>query len=62
MVMDKDKIDQIIAKYNGEERSVIQVLMDIQHENHWLPREVLQTVSEKLERAFKRDNGSSYLL
>jgi NADH:ubiquinone oxidoreductase subunit E len=48
VVMDNDKIDQIIAKYNGEERAVIQVLMDIQHENHWLPREVLLTVSEKL--------------
>jgi NADH-quinone oxidoreductase subunit E len=46
--MDKDKIDRIIDKYNGKASSVIQVLMDIQHENHWLPREVLHRVSEKL--------------
>jgi NADH-quinone oxidoreductase subunit E len=47
--MDKDQIDRIIGKYNGKESSVIQVLMDIQHENHWLPREVLQMVSERLD-------------
>ena len=47
--MDKDQIDRIIGKYNGKDSSVIQVLMDIQHENHWLPREVLHMVSERLD-------------
>jgi NADH-quinone oxidoreductase subunit E len=47
--MDKDRIDQIIDEHKGKPNSVIQVLMDIQHENHWLPRDVLEKVSQKLE-------------
>ena len=46
--MDSAKIDEIINKYEGKANSVIMVLMDIQHENHWLPREVLERVSDKL--------------
>jgi len=47
--MDNDRIDQIIDEHKGKPNSVIQVLMEIQHENHWLPREVLEKVSQKLE-------------
>jgi NADH-quinone oxidoreductase subunit E len=47
--MDNDRIDRIIDKYQSKPSSVIQVLMEIQHENHWLPREVLEKVSKKLE-------------
>jgi NADH-quinone oxidoreductase subunit E len=43
------RIDQIIAKHHGEASSLIQVLLDIQSENHWLPKEVLERVSEKLQ-------------
>ncbi len=46
--MNDDRIDQIIEKYQGKARFVIQILMDIQHENHWLPKEVLEKVSKKL--------------
>ncbi len=46
--MNDDRIDQIIEKYDGKSRFVIQILMDIQHENHWLPKEVLEKVSKKL--------------
>ncbi len=46
--MDSKRIDEIINKYEGMANSVIMVLMDIQHENHWLPREVLEKVSNKL--------------
>ncbi len=46
--MDNDRIDQIIDKYEGKASSVIQVLLEIQRENRWLPREVLEKVSEKL--------------
>ncbi len=52
--MDKDRIDQIIDKYEGKASSLIQVLMDIQEENHWLPREVLKKVSEKLGVSFRQ--------
>jgi NADH-quinone oxidoreductase subunit E len=46
--MDYDKIDQIIDKHQGEASSLIQVLLEIQSENHWLPKEALERVSEKL--------------
>lgn len=47
--MDKTRIDQIIDKYGGEASSLIQVLLQIQSENHWLPREALERVSERLQ-------------
>jgi NADH-quinone oxidoreductase subunit E len=47
--MDNDRIDQIIAKHNGEPSSLIQVLLEIQSENHWLPKEALERVAEKLD-------------
>ncbi|MDP6127716.1 MAG: NAD(P)H-dependent oxidoreductase subunit E [Dehalococcoidales bacterium] len=46
--MDDKRTDQIINKYQGKSSSLIQILMDIQSENHWLPRRVLERVSEKL--------------
>ena len=46
--MNDTEIDRIIDKYAGKPNAVIMVLMDIQHENRWLPREVLVKVSEKL--------------
>jgi len=46
--MDMDRVDQIIDRHGGEESSLIQVLLDIQAENHWLPREALERVGEKL--------------
>ena len=47
--MDHDKIDQIINKYQGDASSLIQVLLEIQSENRWLPKEVLEKVSKKLK-------------
>lgn len=47
--MDNERIDQIIDKHNSEASSLIQVLLEIQSENHWLPKEVLERVSEKLQ-------------
>jgi NADH-quinone oxidoreductase subunit E len=47
--MENEKIDRIIDQYKGKASSVIQVLMEIQSENHWLPREVLERVSSKLD-------------
>ena len=49
MGMDIDRIDQIIDKHQSEASSLIQVLLEIQSENHWLPREALQRISERLE-------------
>ena len=47
--MDIDKIDQIIDEHQGEASSLIQVLLAIQSENRWLPKEALERVSEKLQ-------------
>jgi NADH-quinone oxidoreductase subunit E len=47
--MDNDRIDQIIDKHQGEASSLIQVLLEIQSENRWLPKEALERVSEKLQ-------------
>ena len=43
-----DRIDQIVDKHGGEASALIQILLDIQAENHWLPKEALERVSEKL--------------
>jgi NADH-quinone oxidoreductase subunit E len=52
--MDNDRIDQIIDEHQGEASSLIQVLLAIQSENHWLPKETLARVSEKLQVPFTR--------
>jgi NADH-quinone oxidoreductase subunit E len=47
--MDIERIDGIIDKHQAEASSLIQILLEIQGENHWLPREALERVSEKLQ-------------
>ena len=43
-----NKIDQIANKYQNDPSMVIQILLEIQRENRWLPKEALIRVSEKL--------------
>ena len=52
--MDKGKIDKIIEKYPSDPSSLIQVLLEIQRENHWLPKEAIERVSEKLQDPLNR--------
>ena len=52
--MDTDRIDQIIDKHQGEASSLIQVLLEIQKENRWLPKDVLRKVSERLKVPLNR--------
>jgi len=47
--MDIKRIDEIIDKHNADPSSLIQVLLQIQSENHWLPREALERVAERLD-------------
>jgi NADH-quinone oxidoreductase subunit E len=42
------RIDQIIDKYEGEEGILIQLLLDIQQELNWIPREVAERISQRL--------------
>ena len=60
--MDNERIDQIIDKHHGEASSLIQVLLEIQSENHWLPKEALERVSEKLTGSFNPGTAYRYLL
>ena len=46
--MDIARIDHIVDKHQGEASALIQVLLEIQSDNHWLPREALERVSERL--------------
>jgi NADH-quinone oxidoreductase subunit E len=52
--MDTERIDQIIGSHNSEASSLIQILLEIQSENSWLPKEVLERVSEKLQVPMSR--------
>ncbi|UCG67589.1 MAG: NAD(P)H-dependent oxidoreductase subunit E [Deltaproteobacteria bacterium] len=52
--MDNGKIDKIIDKYQGDAGSLIQVLLEIQSENRWLPKEALEKVSKKLKVPLNR--------
>ncbi|MGD8369251.1 MAG: NAD(P)H-dependent oxidoreductase subunit E [Desulfobacterales bacterium] len=47
--MEQERIDQIIEKYGKDASYLIQVLLDIQSENNWLPGEALQRVAEQLD-------------
>lgn len=47
--MDNDRVDQIIDKHHGHASSLIQVMLEIQSEHHWLPKAALKRVSEKLQ-------------
>jgi len=42
------RIDQIIDKYEGEEGILIQLLLDIQQELSWIPKEVAERISQRL--------------
>jgi len=49
-------VDEIIDRHDGEPSALIQVLLDIQAENHWLPRAALDRVHERLGVARSRIN------
>ena len=52
--MANDKIDKIINKYQGDAGSLVQVLLEIQSENRWVPKEALDKVSKKLKVPLNR--------
>lgn len=47
--MDDTQIDRIINKYRGEASALIQVMLEIQDEFNWLPKQALERVSERLQ-------------
>ena len=52
--MDTATIDRIIDKHQGEASSLIQVLLEIQSDYNWLPKEVLDRVGERLQVPMSR--------
>ncbi len=52
--MEIDKIDQIIDKHHSEPSSLLQIMLEIQSENNWLPKQALGRISEKLEVPLNR--------
>ena len=52
--MDNTRIAEIIEKHGVKAASLIQVLLEIQQENHWLPREALREVSRRLDVPFSQ--------
>jgi NADH-quinone oxidoreductase subunit E len=52
--MDITRIDHIIDKHQADPSLLIQVLLDIQGENRWLPKEALERVGEKLRVPMSR--------
>ncbi len=45
---DLEKVDEIIDGYRGQEGVLIQLLLDLQSELHWIPRDVIDHLSERL--------------
>ena len=41
------RVDEIIDKYEGEEGFLIQLLLDIQREFNWIPKEAIERISAR---------------
>jgi len=52
--MEIEKVDRIIEKYGSESSALIQVMLEVQNENHWLPRDILERICEKLKIPYTR--------
>ena len=47
--MDLEKVDEIVDRYVGGEGILIQLLLDIQKELRWIPKEAVERISERLQ-------------
>jgi len=47
--MNLEKVDEIIDRYVGEEGVLIQLLLDIQSELNWIPKEAIEQISKKFQ-------------
>ncbi|MHC1567106.1 MAG: NADH-quinone oxidoreductase subunit NuoE [Candidatus Syntropharchaeia archaeon] len=46
--MELEKVDEIIERYAGERGALIQLLLDVQQELNWIPKEAVAMISKKL--------------
>lgn len=47
--MNLERIDEIIDRYVGEEGVLVQLLLDIQSELNWLPKEAIEQISKRFQ-------------
>jgi len=52
--MDREKVANIIEKHNNDPSHLIQILLEIQAQNRWIPKEALDVISEKLRVPISR--------
>jgi len=52
--MNSERVEQIINHHDAVPSALIEILLDIQNEYHWLPRQALELVSEKLHVPMSR--------
>ena len=48
MTQEVTEVDEIIGKYGGDGSALIQVLLEIQSKNRWLPKDTLNRLSQRL--------------
>jgi NADH-quinone oxidoreductase subunit E len=48
MTQEITEVDEIIGKYGGDGSTLIQVLLEIQSKNRWLPKDTLNRLSQRL--------------
>lgn len=46
--MDQERIDRIIDRHQGDPNALIQILLEVQREDHWLSREALERIGQRL--------------
>lgn len=47
--MDLEKLDEIIDSYVAQEGVLIQLLLDVQSELNWIPKEAIKRISDKIQ-------------
>jgi NADH-quinone oxidoreductase subunit E len=47
--MDIAKVDQLVDKFHAEPSYLIQIMLEIQEEHNWLPKEALEHVANRLQ-------------
>ncbi len=48
MTKELSRIDRIVAKHQADKSALIQILLEIQRENRWLPKPVVMRLSKRL--------------
>ena len=48
VAQESESAERIIDEYKGDKSALIQILLEIQRENRWLPKNILTSVCEKL--------------